>query len=203
MARSLLPRSSSAGWPTTKIKTIYIEPGSPQQNGFVESFHGRFRDECLNREQLWTLTESQGRHRRLPQQIQPGRPHSKLGYQSPARLRGEGLYPSPWLRSRPAEPGLSLQPGMDNQRQLYQHQPIQTDSKGDSKRWIRSSSWANVAQGRRICRLGFQRQSCAAGRHRCHRHDDCQRGWGEISSGELETRQTRRRHRSVCGNLGF
>jgi transposase InsO family protein len=32
-----------------KIKTIYIEPGSPWQNGFVESFHGRFRDECLNR----------------------------------------------------------------------------------------------------------------------------------------------------------
>ena len=40
------------------IKTIYIEPGSPWQNGFVESFHGRFRDECLNREQLWTLTEA-------------------------------------------------------------------------------------------------------------------------------------------------
>ena len=44
-----------------KIKTIYIEPGSPWQNGFVESFHGRFRDECLNREQLWTLTASAGR----------------------------------------------------------------------------------------------------------------------------------------------
>ena len=41
-----------------KIKTIYIEPASPWQNGFVESFHGRFRDECLNREQLWTLTEA-------------------------------------------------------------------------------------------------------------------------------------------------
>src|SRR5674476_1694601 len=41
-----------------QIKTLYIEPGSPWQNGFVESFHGGFRDECLNREQLWTLTES-------------------------------------------------------------------------------------------------------------------------------------------------
>ena len=30
-----------------QIMTIYIEPGSPWQNGFVESFHGRFRDECL------------------------------------------------------------------------------------------------------------------------------------------------------------
>ena len=35
-----------------QIKTIYIDPGSPWQNGFVESFHGRFRDECLNQEQL-------------------------------------------------------------------------------------------------------------------------------------------------------
>jgi putative transposase len=43
---------------TEQIKTIYIEPASPWQNGFVESFHGRFRDECLNREQLWTLTEA-------------------------------------------------------------------------------------------------------------------------------------------------
>ena len=33
-----------------QIKTIYIDPGSPWQNGFVESFHGRFRDECLNQE---------------------------------------------------------------------------------------------------------------------------------------------------------
>ncbi len=62
------------------IKTIYIEPASPWQNGFVESFHGRFRDECLNREQLWTLTEArvviadyQCRYNRL-------RPHSRLGY---------------------------------------------------------------------------------------------------------------------------
>ena len=41
-----------------QIQTIYIETGSPWQKGFVESFHGKFRDECLNREQLWTLTEA-------------------------------------------------------------------------------------------------------------------------------------------------
>ena len=38
-----------------RIKTIYNEPGSPWQNGFVESFHGRFRDECLNRELIGPL----------------------------------------------------------------------------------------------------------------------------------------------------
>ena len=36
--------------------TIYIDPGS--QNGDAESFHGRLRDECFNREQFWTLTET-------------------------------------------------------------------------------------------------------------------------------------------------
>jgi putative transposase len=41
-----------------KIRTIYIEQRNPWQNGFVESFHRRFRDECLNREQLWTLAET-------------------------------------------------------------------------------------------------------------------------------------------------
>ncbi len=75
------------------IKTIYIEPGSPWQNGFVESFHGRFRDECLNREQLWTLTEARvviGDYRSQYNQL---RPHSRLGYLSPARFVAQ-LYPS-------------------------------------------------------------------------------------------------------------
>jgi transposase InsO family protein len=75
------------------IKTIYIDPGSPWQNGFVESFHGRFRDECLNREQLWTLTEARvvvGDFRNKYNQI---RPHSRLGYESPARF-AQQLTPS-------------------------------------------------------------------------------------------------------------
>ncbi|MBN59742.1 MAG: hypothetical protein CME20_00110 [Gemmatimonadetes bacterium] len=40
------------------IKTIYIDPGSPWQNGYIESFHSRFRDECLNREWLLNLSEA-------------------------------------------------------------------------------------------------------------------------------------------------
>lgn len=66
------------------IKTIYIEPGSPWQNGFVESFHGRFRDECLNREQLWTLTEARVVIEDFRRKYNQVRPHSKLGYESPA-----------------------------------------------------------------------------------------------------------------------
>ena len=77
-----------------RIKTIYIEPGSPWQNGFVESFHGRFRDECLNREQLWTLTEAWvvvGDFRNKYNEI---RPHSRLGYESPAMFAAR-ICPSP------------------------------------------------------------------------------------------------------------
>jgi len=76
-----------------QIKTIYIDPGSPWQNGFVESFHGRFRDECLNREQLWTLTEARVVVEDFRREYNQRRPHSRLGYQSPARFAGQ--LPSP------------------------------------------------------------------------------------------------------------
>ncbi len=86
------------------IKTIYIEPGSPWENGFVESFHSRFRDECLNREQLWTLTEARVVVEDFRNKYNLVRPHSKLGYQSPASYAAS-LHPS-LAPVRPAEPGL-------------------------------------------------------------------------------------------------
>jgi transposase InsO family protein len=77
-----------------RIKTIYIEPGSPWQNGFVESFHGRFRDECLNREQLWTLAEARVVVGDFRQKYNQVRPHSRLGYESPATFAARSC-PSP------------------------------------------------------------------------------------------------------------
>ncbi len=77
-----------------KIQTIYIEPGSPWQNGFVESFHGRFRDECLNREQLWTLTGARVVIEDYRQEYNQRRPHSGLGYESPAVFAAR-ICPSP------------------------------------------------------------------------------------------------------------
>ena len=41
-----------------QVKTLYIEPGSPWQNGYVESFHGSLRDECLDRELMLSLAEA-------------------------------------------------------------------------------------------------------------------------------------------------
>jgi len=77
-----------------QIKTIYIEPASPWQNGFVESFHGRFRDECLNREQIWTLTEARVIVEDYRRDYNQHRPHSKLGFQSPAAFATNQSAPS-------------------------------------------------------------------------------------------------------------
>ena len=76
------------------IQIRYIDPGSPWQNGFVESFHGRFRDECLNREQFWTLTEARVLIADYREDYNQRRPHSRLGYLSPIRFAAQ-LRPSP------------------------------------------------------------------------------------------------------------
>ena len=66
-----------------QIKTLYIEPGSPWQNGYIESFHSRFRDECLNREWLLNLREARVVIEDWRPHYNTGRPHSRLGYLSP------------------------------------------------------------------------------------------------------------------------
>ena len=66
-----------------QIKTLYIEPGSPWQNGYIESFHSRCRDECLNREWLLNLREARVVIEDWRQHYNTERPHSRLGYLSP------------------------------------------------------------------------------------------------------------------------
>ena len=66
-----------------QIKTLYIEPGSPWQNGYIESFHSRFRDECLNREWLLNLREAHVVIEDWRLHYNTERPHSRLGYLSP------------------------------------------------------------------------------------------------------------------------
>jgi putative transposase len=65
------------------IRTIYIAPGSPWQNGWIESFHARLRDECLNRELLLNLHEARVVIEDYRRHYNQHRPHSKLGYLSP------------------------------------------------------------------------------------------------------------------------
>lgn len=67
-----------------EVITAYIEPGSPWENGYCESFNSRMRDEFLNRERFDTFTEAEILTRRWVLEYNTIRPHSALGYRPPA-----------------------------------------------------------------------------------------------------------------------
>jgi len=66
------------------VQTLYIEPGSPWENGYIESFNGKLRDELLNREIFDTLFEAKVLVDRWKQEYNTVRPHSSLNYRPPA-----------------------------------------------------------------------------------------------------------------------
>lgn len=67
-----------------EVKTLYIEPGSPWENGYIESFNGKLRDELLDREIFDTLLEAKVLIERWRVEYNTIRPHSSLGYRPPA-----------------------------------------------------------------------------------------------------------------------
>ncbi len=73
----------------TGAKTLYIEPGSPWENGYCESFNSKLRDEFLNGEIFYSMKELRVLAERWRVHYNTVRPHSSLGYQSPA--------PEAWL----------------------------------------------------------------------------------------------------------
>jgi len=75
-----------------EIRTQYIEPGKPWQNGFVESFNSRFRAECLNREMFWSRGEAQTVCSWWRQVYNYFRPHSSLGYKTPKEMASGAAY---------------------------------------------------------------------------------------------------------------
>ena len=86
------------GWlEASKIGTLYIEPGSPWQNGYAGSFNSRLRDELLAVEIFETLRQAKALavHWRL--EYNHRRPHSSLGYQTPAAFAATCV-PRPPLR---------------------------------------------------------------------------------------------------------
>ncbi len=66
------------------VKTLYIEPGSPWENGYVESFNGKLRDELLDREIFYTPLEAKVLIEQWREHYNRVRPHSSLGYRPPA-----------------------------------------------------------------------------------------------------------------------
>src|SRR6201995_5573558 len=71
-------------------KTLYIEPGSPWENGYCESFNGKLRDECLNQEIFYSLKEARIVIEQWRNQYNTVRPHSSLGYRPPAPQTSTG-----------------------------------------------------------------------------------------------------------------
>jgi putative transposase len=67
------------------VQLAFIRPGKPVENAYIESFNGRFRDECLN--ENWFVTMAQARRviEKWRVEYNEYRPHSSLGYQTPVR----------------------------------------------------------------------------------------------------------------------
>lgn len=69
-----------------QVGPTFIPPGQPWKNGFVESFHDKFRDECLQREWFQSLEEARVVIEKWRKHYNTQRPHSALGYQTPAQF---------------------------------------------------------------------------------------------------------------------
>ena len=91
------------------LEMLYIEPGSPWENGFAESFFSRLRDELLNVEEFMNLAEARwfAQHRLYEHNVE--RPHSSLGYQTPAEFAA-GLTSAPARQTGSAPPAIAAAP---------------------------------------------------------------------------------------------
>lgn len=72
------------------VKLDFIRPGKPAENGYIESFNGRLRDECLNAEVFFSVSDARQKLERWRRDYNEERPHSALGGKTPlAYLRGD------------------------------------------------------------------------------------------------------------------
>ena len=82
------------------VGTLFIEPGSPWENGYIESFNGKLRNELLNREIFYTLKEASILIEQWRRHYNGVRPHSALGYRptAPETIAFPAIgIPSPWI----------------------------------------------------------------------------------------------------------
>ncbi len=99
-----------------EVKAIYIQPGSPWENGHIESFHDKFRDECLNREIFGSLLEAKVLVEQWRMEYNTNRPHSSLRYQTPQEVADR------WqtsLRASPCAPSASASRNINNRTELH------------------------------------------------------------------------------------
>ena len=72
-------------------ETVYSEPEHPWKNGYCESFNGKFRDECLNEEVFYNQRYAQAVVETWRREYNEERPHSSLGYRTPAEVARDGV----------------------------------------------------------------------------------------------------------------
>src|SRR5262249_13267643 len=99
MGPSSLRRNFGSGWRRLEQGTLYIEPGSPWENGYCESLNRKLRDECLNGEIFYSLKEAQIVIEKWRVNYNTKRPHSALGYRPPAPAAC-----SPWGANPSSQP---------------------------------------------------------------------------------------------------
>lgn len=89
------------------VETLYIEPGAPWENGRAESFHGKLRDELLNAELFTSVLEAKVLTEAYRTEFNQRRPHSALGYRTPAAFAASlgGSAPKPPPGALPLDPG--------------------------------------------------------------------------------------------------
>lgn len=87
------------GWlPAVGAEAIPVAPGHPWENGYIESFHSRFRDEFVDREEFESVADARAKARWYRREFNTIRPHSALRYQTPAKFSEEcdrGLHGRP------------------------------------------------------------------------------------------------------------
>lgn len=101
------------------VQTIYITPGSPWENAYIESFHDKLRDECLNREIFGSLWEARVVIEQWRLEYNTERPHSSLGYRTPAEFAGRALGPLPFQSGYALLPGQRAEENINPVAGLY------------------------------------------------------------------------------------
>jgi len=94
------------------VKTLYITPGSPWENGYCESFNGSLRDELLDGEIFYSLAEAKILIEAWRRHYNTIRPHSSLGYQPPAPETASPVWPPSGTATPHLPPAIALEAGM-------------------------------------------------------------------------------------------
>ena len=92
------------------LETLYIDPGAPWENGYAESFNSKVRDELLNAEELGSVLEAKVLAKEWRQEYNHVRPHSSLGYRTPAEFGAMVPRADSAALRRPEEPSVTVDP---------------------------------------------------------------------------------------------